>query len=153
MRLTLENTLLEPGKIVREVETAIKLLAEAGSNGKFDAASLARLENVLTRISTRFAIQALDAVDFHHMDDDLSEGKLDPRYVPMVKRSIEMANPILFSPGLKESANSLGGTLLRLQAALIAGDLESSREASHQAHELYHKLQREAEDWLGMHES
>jgi hypothetical protein len=80
---------------------------------------LTRFETSLTRISARFAVQALDSVDFHHLDEDLSEGKLDPRFVPVIRKSVEMADPVLFPTALKELAGSLRASLLKLEAALV----------------------------------
>lgn len=112
------------------------------------ADDLKRLDRAITRISTMFAVQALDSVDFHHLDEDLSKGRLDPRFVPIIKKSVGMADPILYPEALKALVTSLQASLLRLEAALVNNDLQPGSSASHEAHELYHRLQHESEEWL-----
>ncbi|MDV3277165.1 MAG: hypothetical protein LYZ69_01700 [Nitrososphaerales archaeon] len=138
----------ESGKTIGEVEGVLRLIAELKSCDGIGATALAKLESAVTRVTTRFAVRVLDTVDFHHLDEDLSEGRLDPRFVPIVKKSVEMADPVFFPAALKELATKLKTSLLKLEAALVNRDLGSSSSASHEAHELYHQLQHEVEEWL-----
>ena len=129
-------------------ETVAEVLSAHAIVKRASTEAMAKLPRVLTRISARFAIRVLDLVDFHRMDEELAQGRLDPRYVGPVRRSIAMASPELFPEALKSHASSLKGHLSALESALVHNDLESARTQSHEAHEIYHELQHEVSEWL-----
>jgi hypothetical protein len=117
------------------------------SNAPTDDLSV--LSNSLARISAGLAMRALGYVDFHHMDDDFAEGKLDPRYVPVVRRSIKLASPDLFPAGIKTLVSALKEHLAKLEEAMLQSDLKKAKSESHEAHERYHELQTKVNEWLG----
>ena len=120
----------------------MKLVNTAGEN-------LSRMGTSLSRISALFSMRALEFVSFHEMDDEFNEGRLDPRYLPSVRRSVELTSPELFPAGLRGLASTLQGHLSNLEAALMQNDLENARSESQLAHESYHTLQRGVSEWLG----
>ncbi len=138
----------ESSEVIREVEAAKKLLGEISFVNPTATNDLRRLENAITRISTMFVVQALDSVDFHRLDDELSEGKIVPRFVPAIKRAISMSDPNLFPASLTQLILSFRENLSELEGALIRNDLETARLASHKAHEMEHQLHHESGEWL-----
>ena len=133
----------ERDETVAEVESA-HAVAESHS-----PEAMSKFPELLTRISARFAMRVLEMVDFHHMDEDLSQGRLDPKFAGPIKRSVAMASPELFPQPLKPLASSLKEHLSALETALVHNDLESAKAQSHEAHEKYHELQHEISEWLG----
>ncbi len=134
---------IERDDTVMEVEAAHAAIGDTGAYP-----GIAGLSEQLTRVSTRFALRVLELVDFHRMDEELAQGKLDPKFVGPVRRSVPMASPELFPQPLKPRASSLKDSLSALEAALVRNDVVSAKAHSHEAHEKYHELQHEAGNWL-----
>ena len=133
----------ERDETVAEVEAALAVAKSPSPE------AMSKFPELLTRISARFAMRVLEMVDFHHMDEDLGQGRLDPKLVGPIKRSVAMASPELFPEVLKPLASSLREHMSALETALVSNDLETARAQSHEAHEKYHELQHEISEWLG----
>ncbi|MFQ5951431.1 MAG: hypothetical protein ACE5KH_05045, partial [Candidatus Geothermarchaeales archaeon] len=109
---------------------------------------LTRLEESLTRITTRFAVQVLDSADFHHMDEEVSGGNLDPKFIPVIRSSIAVADPTFFPKRIGRLVVSLRENLGELEAAIRDRDLDNAKTFSHEVHGLEHHLHHEAHEWL-----
>ncbi|MBI3860205.1 MAG: hypothetical protein HY296_08280 [Thaumarchaeota archaeon] len=133
--------------IVEDAQTVSGIIGKLSSNG-IPRDELKMLTDAMSRMVARFAMKALDYVEFHQMDENLSEGKIDPRYVPVIKRSIEMASPDLYPESLKPLAKQLKEQLSGLEKALVRNDIDEAKSLSHHAHENYHELQHELSKWL-----
>lgn len=129
--------------------STITKMRSAGDHGS----DLFSLSVSLSRIGAGLAMHALAYVDFHRMDDELGEGKLDPRLVPVVKMSVVLASPEFFPEAAKHLASELKKHLASFAEALARGDLEKSKSESHAAHELYHELHTKVADWLELQSS
>lgn len=108
----------------------------------------AKVSEMLTRVTAAFAMRVLELVDFHHIDEEIGANKLDPRFVGPVRRSVPIASPALFPQALRPLVSSLREHLSALEAALVRSNVESAKAESHEAHERFHELQREVNEWL-----
>jgi len=134
--------------VVEDVEAASIIIERMKSVNNAPTNDLSSLANSLSRISAGLAMRALGYVDFHHMDENLADGKLDPRFVPVGRRSINLASPELFPASTKTLASALKKHLTKLEEALLRSDLEAAKLESHEAHETYHELQTKVAEWL-----
>ncbi len=109
---------------------------------------LDELESSFVKATVRMSIHMLDSMDFHHMEEHISEGHLDPQYVPVIRNALVVLDAAPWPEKLKSLSTPLRNNLAKLEASLIAKRAEEAKSLSHEIHEEEHELSHEASDGL-----
>jgi len=149
-RFTLSFHNLSTLTAIREESNAFRNLI-ANLNTKYPSFSddLSRLEFSFQRVSIRFVIHILDSANFHGMDEEISKGNLNERFVPILRSSIEGLNSVEWPESLQGDAKSLLDDLKGLEAAVISKRGVEATLLGHKVHEAEHKFHEDVHEWLG----
>ncbi len=109
---------------------------------------LSKVEKSFQNVILRFIIQILDSANFHEMDEEISKGNLDPRFVPIVRNAIDALDLAAWPESLQKDATSLREDFTGLQAALINKKGVEATLLSHKVHEAEHKFHEQSHEWL-----
>lgn len=110
---------------------------------------LSKLELSFERVSIRFVVQILDSANFHGMDEAISKGNLNERFVPILRSSIETLDSVEWPETLLGDAKSLLEDLKELESAIISKKGVEATLLGHKVHEAEHKFHEDIHEWLG----
>ena len=103
-------------------------------------AQLDALQAQVTTASLLSAVQYLGAAGFHAMDEALSEGELNPRYLDTVRNAIVVANALAWPEELQDEAANFVEAAEQLATALESEAVEDAAQVASQVHDEQHLL-------------
>lgn len=133
----------------QESETILKLVSNLKRNYPNVSEHLNILEKSFQKIVVSFVIHILDSANFHAMDEEITKGNLDPRFVPILMYSTDALNAVEWPESLQGDAKSLLEDLKGLEAAVISKRGVEATLLGHKVHEAEHKFHEDVHEWLG----
>ena len=82
------------------------------------------------------------------MAEHISEGHLDPQYIPAIRSALVVLDGAPWPENLKNLVMTLRGDLAKLEESLISKREDEAKALSHEIHEEEHELSHEASHGL-----
>ncbi len=103
-----------------------------------------------TYLSTvAISLHLLNIAGFHEIDVAINEtGKLHPEFSDVIGYNLHLVQDIQWPDASTKTADALVVALTQLQAAIMAGDLESAKEPIANVHDEQHDLEHKLALWL-----
>lgn len=141
------------GECQAPVMAAIDIVDSAGFHGMGgDLAAAAAIYQAAPPLGVMAAQDIIDGSGFHGMSEAIAEAEtmedISPRTVGTVEKALWVTMAAPYPTSLADSLAAFQADAEALIAALIDGDLEAAREASHAIHETQHSLSNGAFEYL-----
>ena len=114
-----------------------------------DAETSAETEARLQRVEVLAAVNALEATEFHAIDDELQVASEIPEGTQSsIERALQISSSTEWPDELAKKADTLNTTMEDFVAALEAGDLQASKGLATETHDAWHELQHDVYPWI-----